>query len=58
MSKRRSEDDRPRRNIRFTDNGYSVDPREILESKSAQEILRRVRENFPLKPATPAEKSR
>ncbi|WP_419947996.1 hypothetical protein [Candidatus Palauibacter sp.] len=49
MSKRRSEDDRPRRNIRFTRDGYSVDPREILESKSAQDILRNVQKNLPLK---------
>ena len=50
MPKRRSEDDRPRRNVRFTDKGYSVDPGEILKSKSAQEILRNVRENFPAPP--------
>lgn len=60
MSKRRTEDDRPRRNVRFTEKGYSVDPREILESSSAKKILRNVRENFPVKsaPATPAERNR
>lgn len=58
MPKRRPDDDRPRRNVRFTNRGYSVDPREILESKSGKKILRQVRDNFPVKPATDAETNR
>lgn len=58
MPKRRSEDDRPRRNVRFTDKGYSVDPGEILKSKSAREILRNVRENFPAPPPSQDEPRR
>lgn len=54
MPKRRSQTDRPRRNVHFTNTGYSVDPLEILESKSAQRILRRVREKFPAVPSSPS----
>ena len=58
MLKRRSRADRPLRNVRFTDKGYSVDPREILESRSAQEILRKVRDNFPVERTNRPERNR
>ena len=58
MPKRRPRADRPLRNVRFTDKGYSVDPREILESRSAQEILRKVRDNFPVERANRPERNR
>ena len=43
---RRLDDTRPHRKIQITETGFSVSGRDILESETAKQTLRRVKENL------------